>query len=42
MTGNIAKGICGSWIGILHGSWSASREVGLKMIVMVAASGKCD
>jgi hypothetical protein len=40
MVGNMAKGICGSWTGILNGSWSVDTKVDLKMmIVMFGANG---
>jgi hypothetical protein len=43
MASNITKGICGSWISILRGSWGAGTKVGLRrMIVMLGASGMCD
>jgi hypothetical protein len=39
MTGNMAKGICGSLAGTLNWSWSASMEGAMtKMIAMVVAS----
>jgi hypothetical protein len=38
MAGNIVKGICGCWIGILQESWSVGRKVGLRRMI---ADGCC-
>jgi hypothetical protein len=41
--GNVAKGIWGSWIGILGKSCGCGMMVGLRMrIAMVDANGMCD
>jgi hypothetical protein len=42
MVGNMAKGIYGSWLGILNESWSVGTKVDLRMMIaMFRASGMC-
>jgi hypothetical protein len=43
MVGNVAKGIYGSWIGILGEGCGVGTKAGLRMkIAMVDANGMCD
>jgi hypothetical protein len=41
--GNVAKGICGSWVGILGEGCGGGTKASLRMkIAMVDANGMCD
>jgi hypothetical protein len=41
--GNVAKGICGSWVGILGEGCGGGTKASLRMkIAMVDANGVCD
>jgi hypothetical protein len=43
MVGNVAKDICGGWIGILGEGCGGGTKAGLRMkIAMVDSNGICD